>query len=111
VSATIKADYPYGYETDRDVCVGTTYSDGTYLYVQVVQSGEDEFTCATAHMTRDRAREVAYALLAEIGEPVPVVNNVVIQQNANLPEVDDLPLDYALRVSELMRKQRSPFSF
>lgn len=101
----IEADYPYSYDSRRHVQVGKPHQGEVTKHIYVSTTSTDSggyyYASTVAHLSFDRARELAHAILAEIGddctaEPSAVthVHNVTV----NLPEVGDLPLDYVLAV-------------
>jgi hypothetical protein len=101
-TATIHADYPYVANDKRHVEIGKPHrgEETKHVYVSVQQYDGDHYgQHAVAHLSFNRARELAHALLAEIGESVgtTVVHN---HASGDLPEVGDLPLDYAQSVVE-----------
>jgi hypothetical protein len=110
--STIKANYPYTDRSDRVVEIGKPHRGGEtkHIYVSVteevdgVDAYEDRYSHAVAHLSYDRARELAYAILAEIGDtgsiaPVPgATYGEFSPPKPDLPDVGDLPLDYALDV-------------
>lgn len=94
---TITADFPY-HSGGRKVQVGRPVDKG-YAYVSVTEDDRadgGDHVHAVAHLSFERAREVAHALLAEIGEPVDKTTPLP----SFLPDPADLPLDYALAVTE-----------